>query len=50
MLKIDNLIDDAKCFESVRQMRWPEVVKCANCGSSDVIKRERDERQRERWR
>lgn len=50
MLKIDNLVDDAKCFESVRRMRWPEGVKCANCGSVRVIKRGRDERQRERQR
>jgi transposase-like protein len=50
MLKIDNLIDDAKCFESVRRMRWPEGVKCAHCGSVRVIKRGRDERQRERQR
>jgi transposase-like protein len=46
MLKIDNLIDDAKCFESVRRMRWPNGVKCANCGSVRVIKRGRDEHQR----
>ena len=50
MLKIDNLIDDAKCYESVRQMRWPEGVKCVWCDSQAVIKRGRDERQHERQR
>lgn len=24
LLKIDNLIDDAKCFDTVRTLRWPE--------------------------
>ncbi len=50
MLKIDNLIDDAKCYESVRQMRWPEGVRCVWCDSQAVIKRGRDERQHERQR
>jgi hypothetical protein len=28
ILHIQNLIDDAKCFETVRQLRWPEGVVC----------------------
>ncbi len=39
MLNIQDLIDDAKCFEEVRKLRWPEGVTCPNCGSTDVIKR-----------
>jgi hypothetical protein len=37
MLKIANLIDDAKRFESVRQMRRPKGVKRANCGPGEVM-------------
>lgn len=50
MLKLDSLIDDAKCYETVRQMRWPEGVKCVRCNSAKVIKRGRDERQADRQR
>jgi len=28
MLNIQNLIDDAKCYETVRERRWPDAV-CA---------------------
>jgi transposase-like protein len=50
MLKIQNLIDAAKCYETVRQLRWPEGVTCPECGSSQVTKRGRDETQPERQR
>ena len=50
MLKIDNLIDDAKCYESVRQMRWPDGVRCVWCKSDDVKRRGMHQRQRERQR
>jgi transposase-like protein len=50
MLKLDNLIDDAKCFEAVRQLRWPEGVKCVWCQSSEIKKRGHDERQHARQR
>ncbi len=50
MLRISNLIDDAKCFTTVRQMRWPEGVTCAHCGSTHIKKRGKDERQPERQR
>ena len=39
MLTIQNLIDDAKCYEQVRQMRWPEGVRCPHCESERVTKR-----------
>ena len=50
ILHIQNLIDDAKCFETVRQLRWPEGVVCPHCGASDVTKQGRDETQPERQR
>jgi transposase-like protein len=43
MLNIQNLIDDAKCFETVRQMRWPDGVICPHCTSLQVTRQGYDE-------
>jgi len=43
-VKIQDLIDDAKCFEVVRELRWPEGVRCPHCGGEHVIKFGRDVR------
>ena len=45
MLNIQNLIDDGKCFETVRQMRWPDGVTCPHCISPQVTKQGHDETQ-----
>jgi transposase-like protein len=50
MVNIQALIDDAKCFETVREMRWPDGVRCTGCGSAQVTKDGRDETQPERQR
>ena len=50
MVNIQSLVDDAKCFETVRQMRWPQGVTCPHCQSRDVIGQGRDETQPERRR
>ena len=39
MLSLQNLIDDAKCYEQVRQMRWPDGVRCPHCQSEQITKR-----------
>ena len=39
------LIDDQKCFESVRKLRWPASVICPHCDSPRVTKRGLDETQ-----
>ena len=39
MLTIQNLIDDAKCYQQVRQMRWPNRVSCPHCESTLINKR-----------
>ena len=31
------LIDDQKCFQTVRELRWPEGVRCPHCDSTQVI-------------
>ena len=50
ILRIDGLIDDAKCFEYVRHLRWPKGVSCPFCDSSHVIKHGRDQTQTDRQR
>jgi transposase-like protein len=42
MINLQNLIDDAKCYETVRALRWPEGVRCPHCASSQVTKPGRD--------
>jgi transposase-like protein len=32
MLKIQEFVDDAKCYETIRELRWPTGVKCPHCG------------------
>ena len=44
-LNLTHLIDDEKCYETVRQMRWTRGVCCPKCKSSEVIKRGKDETQ-----
>jgi len=45
-----SLSDDAKCFETVRTLRWPEGVSCPHCGSLNITKQGRDDTQPERQR
>jgi transposase-like protein len=39
MLNIQDLIDDTKCFTTVRELRWSNGVKCPHCGSKHITKR-----------
>jgi len=43
MLTLSRLIDDHKCYETVRQLRWPNGVCCVECGSASVTKRGKHE-------
>ena len=45
MLNIQAIIDDAKCFEVVRSLRWPDGVRCPHCDSGHVIKQGHDQTQ-----
>ena len=49
-LRIQNLVSNAQCYETVRALRWPEEVRCPHCESSEVIKRGKDESQPDRQR
>ena len=50
MINIQNLIDDAKCYETVREIRWSAGLKCPHCNSAVISKRGHDERQKARQR
>ena len=50
MINIQNLIDDAKCFETVRDLRWADGLSCPHCGSDQIIKRGFDDTQPHRQR
>ena len=49
-LKIRSLIDDAKCYEMVRDLRWPDGVRCPHCDSARVTKQGHDDAQPHRQR
>jgi transposase-like protein len=38
-MNLADLIDEAKCFAVVRELRWPDGVCCPRCGSTDIAKR-----------
>lgn len=42
MINLQSLIDEAKCDETVRQLRWPAGVRCPHCTSAQVTKQGRD--------
>jgi len=51
IINIQNLIDDVKCYEVVRKLRWPDgKVKCPDCGSENIIRHGHDKTEPERQR
>ena len=50
MVNLQFLVDDAKCFDTVRRLRWPEGVRCPRCESDQVARHGHDDRQPERQR
>jgi transposase-like protein len=49
-LNIHGLIDNAKCYQMVRQLRWAEGVECPCCHGTKVVKNGSDETQNDRQR
>jgi transposase-like protein len=47
LVNLQFLVDDAKCFETVRRLRWPEGVRCPVCESDKVTRHGHDDRQPE---
>jgi transposase-like protein len=52
LVNLSSLIDDAKCYEPIRQHRWPEGVRCPTCDSAAVARHGRDDTRpgRQRYR
>ena len=50
LVNLPSLIDDARCFELVRQHRWPEGVRCPHCEGARITRDGRDDAQPHRQR
>jgi transposase-like protein len=50
LVNLASLIDDAKCYDLIRQHRWPEGVRCPACSEAKVIRHGHDDTQRHRQR
>lgn len=49
-IQLKQLIDNRKCYEVVRELRWPDGMRCPKCGSGEVKKRGFHSRQAYRQR
>jgi len=49
-VNIKNLIDDVQCYQTVRELRWPDGGECPSCQSTQVIKRGFDDTEPARQR
>ena len=51
ILSIENLIDNKKCYETIRELRWGENgVICPHCNSAEIIKRGKDDQNKHNQR
>lgn len=50
MITIHQLLDNTKCFETIRTLRWPEAVSCPHCESDQITKQGKDDTQPDRQR
>ena len=49
-VNIKNLIDEVQCYQTVRELRWPDGIECPSCQSKQVIKRGFDDTELARQR
>jgi transposase-like protein len=42
MINLQNLLDDVKCYETVRRLRWPDGIRCPHCDATELIRQGRD--------
>ena len=42
-LRLQSLIDDERCYEAVRHLRWSAGISCPPCEGKQIIKRGRDD-------
>ena len=45
ILNIKNLLDNDRCYEAVRQKRWPNGIRCPHCDGTQITKQGRDSTQ-----
>jgi hypothetical protein len=38
LIKLTNLLDEAECYEVIRQLRWPDGVVCLHCRSTELVR------------
>src|SRR4051794_39310873 len=50
LIKLTTLLDEAKCYEVIRQLRWPDGVVCLHCRDRGVVRNGHDDRERSRQR
>jgi len=49
-VNIKQLIDEVQCYQTVRELRWPDSVACPSCESTHVTKRGFDDTEPARQR
>ena len=49
-INIKDLIDDNRCYETVRRLRWPDGTECPFCRSGHIVKRGTDDKEPARQR
>ena len=49
-VNIKNPIDEVQCYRTVRELRWPDGIRCPSCESTQVIKRGFDDTEPARQR
>jgi transposase-like protein len=50
LIKLTTLLDEAKCYEVIRQLRWPDGVVWLHCRGTAVVRNGHDDRERSRQR
>ena len=50
LINLSALLDDAKCFQLVRQTRWPQGFHCPKCDGKHVVRNGHDDTQPHRQR
>jgi transposase-like protein len=50
VIRIHAMLDEEKCFETVRTLRWPNGIRCPACDSDKITKRGFHSTQKQRQR
>jgi len=50
MNHIHDLMDDERCYETIRQKRWPHAIHCPRCTSNKIVEIVKNHRHSACWR